>query len=245
MPNQYGLSRDIPAEVKRAVRQRCGFGCVLCAEAVFEYEHFDPEFTRARRHDASGITLLCPTCHARKTRNLLSARRVRDGNENPAALGRRYAYSEVEGTPLRPFIKLAGITLRNCETPLQIGGLPVLQIEDAEAMGGPYLLTASFFNSIGQPSLFIRRNEWQVLADSWDVEVVGASVTVRNGPGEIALRLNFQPGEGLVVERLEMFCAGYRISGSAENLDIYTPLGGRNRFKGGIVDGCKIGLSLG
>ena len=245
MPNQYGLNRDIPDDIKRAVRQRCGFGCILCAGSVFEYEHFDPEFARARQHNTAGITLLCPTCHAKKTRNLLSAWRVREANENPAAIGRRYAYSELEGTLLRPFIKLAGMTLRNCEMPLQVRGFPVLQVEDAEFVGGPYRLSATFFNASGKPSLFIRRNEWQVLADSWDVELVGSSITVRTGPREIALRLNFQAGVGLVVERLVMLCDGYRIVGNADTLDVYSPQGGRHRFTQCISDGMRIGLSLG
>ena len=229
MPNQYGLTRKIPDGIKRAVRQRCGFGCVICAGSVFEYEHFNPEYARARQHDADGITLLCPGCHAKRTRNLLSARRVREANAKPAALGKRYAYSELEGTPLRPFIKFAGMTLINCEVPLQVCGFPVIQVEDAELEGGPYRLSATFFNTSGIPSLFIRRNEWQVLADSWDVELVGSSVTVRTGPGEIALRLTFQVGEGLIVERLEMLCAGYRLSGNADILDVYSPQGAWNR----------------
>lgn len=245
MKNKFGLSRDIPSDIKRSVRQRCGFGCVICGGAVFDYEHFSPEFANARQHIADGITLLCPTCHAKKTRNLLSDRRVREANSAPAAREMRYAYSDLEGTPLRPFINFAGMTLKNCITPLQIGNFPVLKIEDAEVKGGPYRLSATFFNSHGQPSLFIRQNEWQVLADTWDVEVVGPSITVRTEPGQIALRLVLHAGEGLAVERLEMKCAGYRLSGNADELKIYPPDGGHFTIRGGLVDNCPIGLSLG
>jgi hypothetical protein len=245
MRNKFGLSRDIPAGIKRAVRQRCGFGCVICAGAIFEYEHFNPEFAQAHGHWADGITLLCPNCHAKKTRNLLSDRRVREANAVPAAHSMRYAYSDIEGASMRPFVQLAGMTLKNCETPLQMSGLPVLRIEDAEDAGGPYRLSASFFNAHGAPSLFIRQNEWQVLSDSWDVEVVGASITVRTGPGDIALRLVFKPGEGLVVDRLEMSCGGYRLSGNATDLQIRLPGGGQYSFRGGISDNCKVGLALG
>ena len=154
MPNQYGLPRDIPDDIKRAVRKRCGFGCVICAGSVIDYEHFDPEFSRARQHIAAGITLLCPGCHAKKTRNLLSTRRVREADQNPAARHTRYAFSEIEGTAGRPVIKLAGMTLRNCETPLEVRGIPVLKFEGSEAESSPYLLTASFFNLQGRPSLF-------------------------------------------------------------------------------------------
>ena len=244
MPNRYGLDRQIPDGVKREVRQRCGFGCVLCASSIFDYEHFDPDFTRAREHRPEGITLLCPSCHAKKTRNLMSARRVREADQTPAAKAKKYGFSEIEGTPNRPFVRFAGMLLRNCITPVRIRGFPILSFEEAEAAGGPYRLSASFFNERGRPSLFIRKNEWQVLADTWDVEVVGSSVTVRNGPGQIALQLRFVPGVGLLVDRLEMHCAGYRLSGNAETLEVVPPNGGLLSFTGCISDNCNIGLAL-
>lgn len=180
MRNQFGLSRDIPEPVKRAVRQRCGFGCIFCSGSLVEYEHFDPEFAKAREHQADGITLLCPTCHAKKTRNLLSDHRLREANADPAAKRTHYAFSEIEGTLTRPFLKLAGVTFRNCKTFLQVASLPLFKVEDAEVTGGPYRLTALFFDDESRPSLFIRQNEWAVFADSWDVEVSGPSVTVRH-----------------------------------------------------------------
>lgn len=42
--NKYGLTRDIPASVKRAVRQRDGFGCVICGLGIYTYEHIDQPF---------------------------------------------------------------------------------------------------------------------------------------------------------------------------------------------------------
>lgn len=245
MSNQFGLSRNIPDPVKRTVRQRCGFGCIFCAGSLVDYEHFDPEFAKAREHRAEGITLLCPTCHAKKTRNLLSDRFLREANADPAAKKLRRAFSDVEGTATRPFIKLAGVTLRNCKTLLQVRGLPVFKVEDAEAAGGPYRLTALFFGPGGQPTLFIRQNEWTVFADSWDAEVVGPSVTVRTGPGEVVLRLVFVPGEGLVVEKLQMHCGGYVLKGNQNRLEVQTPNGSRQVFERCIVDNCEVGFSVG
>lgn len=245
MLNQYGLSRDIPSAIRRTVRQRCGFGCVICAGAIVDYEHFSPEFSKASRHDAEGITLLCPTCHAKKTRNMLSQRRVREANQDPAARKVRYAFSDVEASEGRPFIKLAGMTLRNCNIPLEVRGYPLVQVEGPEEVNGPYRLTASFFNRQGQPSLFIRRNEWKVFSDSWDVEVIGPSVTVRTQPGQIALRLVFVPGEGLVVERLDMYCAGFHLIGNGDELQARSPGGGGMTFTKCLSDDCNVGLSLG
>lgn len=57
--NKYGLSRYVPSDVRRIVRQRCGFGCVICGLSLYDYEHFAPYFKDAKSHDPDGITLLC------------------------------------------------------------------------------------------------------------------------------------------------------------------------------------------
>ena len=244
MSNEYGLSRDIPEHIKREVRQRCGYGCVICGVAIVEYEHVKPEFAKARTHDAHGIALLCPTCHSKKTRNFISSRRVLEAMATPAAKQTGFAFSELESSTRHPYVLLAGLTLKNCETPVEIRGLPVLRIEDSEAQGGPFLLSASFFDRNGRPSLFIRRNEWNIFADSWDVEATGGTITVRTGPGDVALRLVLDPGEGVIVERIQMYCGGYVIEGGAGQLDVITPSGGRSTFTGCLADNCKVGLSL-
>lgn len=242
--NLYGLPRKIPEDVKRAVRQRCGFGCVICAAAIVEYEHIDPEYARARHHSPDGIALLCPTCHAKKTRNFLSRRRVIEAMRDPAARRTGFAFSDLESTHQHPYVKFAGMTLRNCITPVEIRGLPVLRIEASETPSGPYRLSASFFDARGVPSLFIRQNEWQVLANTWDVEATGGVINVRTAPGEFALRLRLDPGEGVVVERLSMFCGGYHLQGDTHALRITSPGGGTNTIIGGIADNCAVGLSL-
>ena len=245
MNNNFGLARDIPSDVKREVRQRCGFGCIICAGAIVDYEHFSPEFAKARTHDPNGITLLCPTCHAKKTRNMISQRRVREANQEPAARRINYAFSDMEASEGRPFVKLAGVTLKNCNVPIKVRGFPLFQVERSEAANGPYQLTASFFTHEGTPSLFIRKNEWKVFSDSWDVEVTGPSITVRTQRREIALQVVFSPGEGLIVKRLQMYCAGYYLVGSDSDLLVKSPEGNEVAFANCVIDNCEVGLSLG
>ena len=57
--NQYGLTRTIPEDIKRQVRQACGFGCVCCGLAIATYEHIDPEFHFAESHDPDKMAYLC------------------------------------------------------------------------------------------------------------------------------------------------------------------------------------------
>jgi hypothetical protein len=90
--NKYGLTRDIPAGVKRAVRRACGFGCVICGHAIIQYEHFNPPFAEAKEHNPEGMALLCGGCHDRKTRGFLSVSTVAQARQNPRAFQRGYAH---------------------------------------------------------------------------------------------------------------------------------------------------------
>lgn len=244
MKNQYGLTRSIPIEIKRQVRKKCGYGCVICGAAIIEYEHVRPEFSKARAHTAEGITLLCPTCRSKKTRGFLSSKIVLSAMENPKAVRDGFAISNLEAGNKHPYVTVGGMTLRNCTTPIQVSGVPLIEIESAEVANGPFQLSASFFDQVGLPSLFIRQNEWMVSSNVWDAEVTGGRITVRSGPGEIALQLLVDPGEGVVIERLKMFCGGYLFEAKIDQFDFVSPGGGRSSIVGCLVDNCNVGMML-
>lgn len=217
---------------------------MICGAAIVEYEHVRPNFAKAKAHDAQGIALLCPTCHAKKTRNFLSARRVLEAMNKPAAKASSFAFSELEDRGSHPYVVFGGMTLENCPTPVAVRGMPLIRVKDAEVARGPYQLSTSFFDDKGILSLFIRRNEWQVAANSWDVEAVGGKITVRTAPGEIALQLLLDPGQGVVVERLNMHCSGYLFEATHGQLDVISPGGSRMSFTGCLVDNFNVGLAL-
>lgn len=75
--NKYGLSRYIPAEVRREVRQRSKFGCVLCRCGFYQYEHIDPTFEDATEHDPDYICCLCGACHDLITRGHFSKEAIK------------------------------------------------------------------------------------------------------------------------------------------------------------------------
>jgi hypothetical protein len=59
------ISRNIPFPIKRKIRQRCGFGCVICGLPLYEYEHL-LGFAKVKRHVEKEITLLCDQHHREK-----------------------------------------------------------------------------------------------------------------------------------------------------------------------------------
>ena len=81
--NKFNLKRDIPSPVKRTVRKRCGFGCVVCGCAIIQYHHFNPEFVDAKTHNAKGITLLCPNCHEKTKKRIFNSEFISDRDAEP------------------------------------------------------------------------------------------------------------------------------------------------------------------
>ena len=108
--NKHGLSRTIPGPVKRIIRQRCGFGCVICGLGFYDYEHFDPDFADATEHNPEGMTLLCSQCNQSRGRGRLSRETVAKANKNPKCLREGYANEmfDFHSEPIE--IKFAGVS---------------------------------------------------------------------------------------------------------------------------------------
>lgn len=235
--NRFGLTRTIPASVKLAVRRACGFGCVICGGGIVDYEHVNPEFKDARSHDPAGIALLCPSCHAMVTRKQWSKARVKLAMRSPASLqvgAARQFFDFCEGMPV---LKLGDNALFGCEVLIHFHGYDLFTIKPPEEPGAPFRLSGLFTDSEGKVTLEIIDNEWLAHSSSWDVEVVGPRITIREGEKNIALVLKSEPPSYLVVEKLNMNLDGYRISVSGNELRLQNRRGGVNIIKGCAISG--------
>jgi hypothetical protein len=108
-------------------------------------------------------------------------------------------------------VKLGGAELHRgfC---LAIGGcFPVLILLPAEAPGAPCRLSAMFVDQSGRLSYLIRTNEWLALDSSYDVEVVGPNITVRDASRSIHLQIKAQPPNVVEIKRLEMKVGPFNI----------------------------------
>ena len=83
MKHKYGLNRNIPSEVKRGVRKNSYFGCVICGNGICQIDHVEPVFEHAREHNPKGMTLLCGTCHDKKTRGIIGLKTVKEAMLQP------------------------------------------------------------------------------------------------------------------------------------------------------------------
>lgn len=219
-PNSHGLSRDIPEAIKREVRQKCGFGCVICGASIVDYEHILPTFADSKVHSADCIALLCPMHHALVTRKHLSKETVQEALAKPKSLQKGFSFGDWDPAKKHPIINFAGCHLYNCIYPIVLEGEPLITIEEPENEDGPYRLSGKFFNEEGQLSLEIIRNEWRAYVSGWDITNSGGRITIRLAQGKISFQILFLPRIGIVIERLDMKVGAVYLEGDTNTLKI-------------------------
>jgi len=211
MTNAHGLARHIPEEVKRAIRRRCGFGCVVCGAALHEYHHFDPPFEEARLHRAEGIVLLCPTCHAHVTRGRWSNDKVVEANRSPFCRSNP-PHERLEFAA--PTLLLVGSILLNGRGDLlTIGGEPLIRVEPME--DGGLALSASILDENGEAVVRIEKNELVVCPPAWDVSMVGNKLRILRSRRECVLELLVHPPHCLHLTQLNLGYRGARLVSDA------------------------------
>ena len=218
--NRFGLSRNIPSPVKREVRQRCGFGCVVCGAGIYDYEHFAPEFQHARFHDPNGITLLCPQCHQRKTRRRLSIDTVESANADPVCLRSGFVSEPFDfavGHPIEVF--LGANVFRGCGSLITLGETPVLSIGPPSEVGAPFTLSTFFSDVAGRVTCVIDQNVWRAATENWDIEWSGPRLIVRRGRRDIVLDLTVEPPGRIRIERFYLQFQGRHLRSNAEMLE--------------------------
>ncbi len=210
--NRHGLPRTIPDPIAREIRQRCGFGCVNCGSAIYEYEHVDPPFPEAKSHDPNHIVLLCSSCHALVTKGLLSKETIKQRANHPKCLESGFSFGPFDVGSGVVEIMLGTILARDAKVLIRICGDDVFSIMPSMGTGRPFRINAFFCDSSGTSILSIVENEWRAQSTNWDVEVVGARISIRNGLRRFALVLRAQPPHRLVVERMNMAHKGIEMT---------------------------------
>jgi hypothetical protein len=206
--NRHGLSRYIPADVRREVRQRSKFGCVICRRGFYQHEHINPPFEDATEHDPERICCLCGACHDSVTRGHLSKEFV------------EAAYRKVQDLPLEKVGPPVGpLDFHDGNAELLIGGLlyspavrtvlryhgsDIIRVLPSERGGEPGRISAVFTDDKGAEVLRLEENEWIGSLHTWDIEIVGQQITARREEGSVTLQLRLDPPGRVVVERLDM-----------------------------------------
>lgn len=243
--NQFGLSRYIPKPIAREVRQRCGFGCVRCGQAIYEYEHLDPPFKEARAHDPNAIVLLCISCHGQVTRGWLSKDTIKHAAQNPKCKETGFSFGVFDVGHDFPEIAIGNWIGRSTDSLIEVDGQKIFGVLPPECAGGPFRINAYLSDQDEKPVLRIDENEWQTPTSNWDVEITKTRINIRRKAGDISLILRANPPHSLVVERMRMVHKGTAIScGEDGNLLIHTAEGGILEPGPLLFQSCSTGIKI-
>jgi hypothetical protein len=206
--NKNGLSRYIPADIRREVRRRSKFGCVMCRRGFYQYEHIDPSFEEATEHSPDHICCLCGACHDSVTRGHISKEAVNAAYRNIQDLP-----LEKVGPPVGPVdfhdgsaeLLIGGLLYTPAvRTVLRYHGSDIIRVLPSERDGEPGKISAVFTADDGLEILRLEENEWVGSLNTWDIEIVGHQITARRHKGTVTLQLRLEPPGRIVVERLDM-----------------------------------------
>ena len=225
--NKHGLTRGIPETVKRKIRKNSGFGCVICGNAICEYDHVDPEWFEAKSHNPSKMTLLCSNCHTKKTRGIYSIQKIKDAMKNPICKSKGFSFDTVDFGMSEPIIQLGKLRFYNPLSLIMINNESIFSIlpPDSELKGAPYKLHAIFNDNDRIELVGIDDNIWYGNSLNWDIETKGSVIIVRKKLGEIILKIENIPRDRFIIHKLRMNYKGYLIDGDTKGLKITTPNG--------------------
>ncbi|MCM3614603.1 HNH endonuclease [Microbacterium enclense] len=203
---------DIPEPMKREVRQRCGFGCVICGSSIYQYDHM-VEWSQLQEHTVENLTLLCGTHHDEKTKGLLPLATVQQANASPINV--RNGVTEPYGLHYGPKAPLLTVHLGDNKFmagvsvfPFFVDGDPLIFFQSTDDGVGLYVTLRDDYN---RTVLRIWNNELIHRADLWDVRFEGTTLTVRDAPGDLRLVIRFAPPADVYIERAKFQYNGVQI----------------------------------
>jgi len=191
----------IPEAIKRSVRQRCAYGCVICGLPVYEYDHM-VDWSVTRRHVAEEITLLCPVHHSEKTRGLRTVDEIVAADADPA--NRRVGWTAPYGLSFKSTdpatLRIGSNWIRWHES------FSAVVVDDVVLFGfrrdGTSLgLRLLLHNEFNEPELVIENSVVLLNSGAWDIQFEGQLLTVRRSLGDIVLRVRFEPPAQVTLER--------------------------------------------
>jgi hypothetical protein len=198
----------IPEKIKREVRKRCGFGCVICGLPVYEYDHI-VEYSKTKRHVASELTLLCPLCHTGKTKGHIAVEDVIEANKYPhnkkQGISSPYAF-RFSGD--KPEIHFAGVKFI-CSYQIAPAYLYPIMIDKKPLFGftvvdGGLLLNMEVRDKEGKKILKIRDSQLQVADVAWDITLVGKTLIIRERLRHSIVEVDFCPPNTFKIKRYKV-----------------------------------------
>lgn len=191
--------------MQREIRQRCGFGCVICGLPLYEYEHL-LGWANVKRHVAEEITVLCDQHHREKTAGLLPIERVLEADKTPYNLREgvskpynlHYSGAECEIVIGSNVFSTQDGGYGTTLVPISVDGTPLLGFILGD---GHLLLNLNIFDEYNRLVLQVLNNQLFYAASPWDIQLTGRNLIIREASRHILIDLVFEAPNRIVVKR--------------------------------------------
>ncbi|WP_223464372.1 cell division protein [Pseudomonas sp. GL-RE-26] len=239
-------SRNIPLPIQREVRQRCGFGCVICGLPLYEYEHME-EWATVKRHVAEEITLLCDQHHREKTGGMLPKEMVAEANKSPynfkAGVKKPY---DLHFTGKVAEINV-GSNVFTCEDRGYGTAVAAIVVDNLPLVGfvltdGHLLLNLVVFDEYNNKVLHIKNNQLFYTTIPWDIQLIGTTLTIREAHRKILLEIDFSPPNKITINKGRFLCNGLEILIRPTNILITN---NSAHFSDNRTNNCHAGIVIG
>jgi len=227
---------EIPEQIKREVRQRCGFGCVICGLPIYEYHHII-DWAIVHTHEADNLTLLCDFHHKLATNQLMTRHQIETANAVPhnvtsgvsTPFGVEFRGDTVTFLLGGGWAKYTGLTPGHVMNIVKIDDHAMLSMRVSDE--GHALISAELFNDENETLLLVADNEILYSSKTWDVTFERNRLTIREEKGSLDLVIAFELEDGIVsLERANLRYNGLQLVVQPEYC--FTPNGSN------IMSGC-------
>ncbi|ANQ24292.1 hypothetical protein BA893_22025 [Vibrio natriegens] len=202
-PNKHGLRRYIDMPIRQQIRKDAGYGCVICGTLFCDFEHIDPEFNDAKKHDPAKMTLLCESCHGKVTGKRKSKRRVWEAKANPFCKTHGVLREEIEPC-ISPTFEMGSSLFHDVEIVLSVHGKPLMWLDSPSDKDEPFEVSAIFHDNEGKYVASLNRNQFTSILGSHDIWGKGTRIEIRPQKGVVGLTLNIEGDKPVNIERINM-----------------------------------------
>ena len=236
---------EIPLQIKRNVRARCGFGCVVCGAQPYEYAHIE-DYGKVQCHEEHNITLLCKHHHGEDTLSMLPKDQIIRADREPFNL----STSRTQSRYL--FYSGKNVVVRIGGSTFSFDNLPegfefvALEIDDKAIISFKAEEEHLFLNFIAHDKnnnviVEIINNEIIHSTAIWDVEWSANKLIFREGSRRILLKMCFLPPN---IINIQKGIIHYNDTDILIDNDILFIANNKSVFGRGSTTNCKVGISI-
>ena len=179
----------IPADLKRQIRRKSFYGCVLCGNPIIEYHHIK-DWCIVKEHTADNLVALCPTCHYRATIGELTPERVTRLKMNPynsklKTVSKNFFMNHHEAST----IKLGSVKIKASGTILRVHNDSIISLRlDDE---GNTLLSLKIHDENHNLIAQVIDNEWiaNITDQIWDITFNKGVLDIRCSSHKVWLKV--------------------------------------------------------